>query len=99
MGFGEGMMALVAAPLAFIQQRGQNAEQQMKTLGEHLPRGVLFPIPWHMGHLPSGLAFCRNWLRLTGYRRTAELLLHHCPGLGLVLSLQFVHHRPPLGQL
>lgn len=63
------------------------------------PKGNPAPGPWHVGHLPSGLAFCRNWLRLTGHRHTAELLLHHCPGLGLVLSLQFIHHRPPLGQL
>ena len=55
-------MALVAAPLAFIRQRSQNAEQQMKTLGEHLPRGVLFPSPgaWVTclrGSLSAGIGY------------------------------------------
>lgn len=92
-------MGLVATQLALIQQHGQNVEQQVKTLGEHLPKGSPLPVYQRVSHLPSGLAFCRNWLRLTGHRCPSELLLHHCPGLGLVLSLQFVHHRPSLGQL
>lgn len=86
------MVALAAIPLAFIQQQGQNVEQQTKTLGEHFPKGSPLPVYQCVGDLPLGLTFCRNWLRLTGHRCTSELLLHRCPGLGLVLSLQFIHH-------
>lgn len=55
-------MALAATPVAFIWQCRQNVEPQMKTLAEHLPRGVLFLAPgtwvtclW--GSLSAGIGY------------------------------------------
>lgn len=55
-------MALAAAPLAFIRQCSQNAKQQIKTSGEHLPQGLLFPSPgaWVTclrGSLSAGIGY------------------------------------------
>lgn len=55
-------MALVATPLTWIQKRTQNAEQQVQTRGEQLPKGILFLSPgmwvtclW--GSLSAGIGY------------------------------------------
>ena len=41
----------------------------------------------------------RHWLRLPDDRHPPQHLLHHCPGLGPLLPLQQLYHRPALGEL